>query len=72
MGWLLALGLLVLGVPAAAWLAQDHLVFLPRLAGPPAALPRHAIPVELATADGPRIRGWFLPPRVAPGVASRG
>jgi hypothetical protein len=69
-GWLLALALLVVGLPAAAWLAQDHLIFLPKLAGPQAALPAAAQPLELATADGPRIRGWFLGPRAGGAAAA--
>ena len=55
--------LFVLGVWFVTWLLQDYLVFLPRQAGPPARLPECARPLEIATADGVRIRGWMLPPR---------
>ena len=70
MGWLLALAVLAAAIPASAWLTQDHLIFLPRMAGPAAVVPRAAVALEIATADGPRIRGWLLPPRSsrAPGA----
>lgn len=63
---LVALVVFLAGIPALAWLAQDTLIFPARMAGPPAALPPAAQALEIATADGPRIRGWLLPPR-APG-----
>jgi len=65
MGWLLLVVVVVLGVPAAAYLAQDRMLFLPRLAVPPGAM-RPARPVEeiaFATADGPQVRGWLAPAR---------
>jgi len=51
------------GVCALTWLLQDYLVFLPRLAGPPARMPERARPLEITSADGVRIRGWMLPAR---------
>jgi pimeloyl-ACP methyl ester carboxylesterase len=64
-GWLLLATAVVLGVPAAAFLAQDRMLFLPHLAAPPRGL-RPSRPVEevdLATPEGPRVRGWFVPAR---------
>ena len=65
--WIVKLVLFVAGVWFLTWLAQDHLVFLPRLAGAPAPLPERAQPLELTMADGVRIRGWRLPARNAAG-----
>ena len=63
-GWLLLVALLVLGVPAVAFLAQDRLLFLPHLAtAPPGGmrLPRPVEEVTFATPDGSRVRGWLAP-----------
>ena len=65
-GWLLLAAALAVGVPAAAYLAQDRLLFLPHLAAPPPRGMRPPRPVEevaFATPDGPRVRGWVAPAR---------
>ncbi len=61
--WIVKLAVFVLGVWGATWLAQDYLVFLPRFARAPVAMPERAQPIELVTADGVRLRGWWIPPR---------
>ena len=63
MGWLLLVVVVVLGVPAAAYLAQDRLLFLPHLAARPGAVrpPRPVEEIVFATADGPQVRGWLAP-----------
>lgn len=66
-GVLVALAVLVAGVPALAWLTQDSLIFLPRFATQAAPMPVRAQPLEIAAADGVRLRGWLLPPRVPRG-----
>jgi len=65
MGWLLLVVVVVLGVPAAAYLAQDRLLFLPDLAKPPGVVrpPRPVEEIAFATADGPQVRGWLAPAR---------
>jgi uncharacterized protein len=65
MGWLLLVVVVVLGVPAAAYLAQDRLLFLPHLAARPGAVcpPRPVEEIAFATADGPQVRGWLAPAR---------
>ena len=65
MGWLLLVVVVVLGVPAAAYLAQDRLLFLPHLAARPGAVrpPRAVEEIAFATADGPQVRGWLAPAR---------
>ena len=60
----------VAGVWFLTWLAQDYLVFLPRLAGASAPLPERAQALELTMADGVRVRGWHLPARRATGPAA--
>jgi pimeloyl-ACP methyl ester carboxylesterase len=65
MGWLLLIVVVVLGVPAAAYLAQDRMLFLPRLAAPPRSVrpPRPVEEIAFATDEGPRVRGWLAPAR---------
>ena len=64
MEWLLIAVALVLGVPAAAWLAQDRLIFYPQPVLSTAHLPPDATPLEVVAADGARLHGWMrVPPR---------
>jgi len=68
-GWLVLGAALVLGLPAAAYLAQDRMLFLPHLAvAPPGASgpPRPVEEIAFATPDGPRLRGWLAPSRASP------
>ena len=65
-GWLLLAAVLVLGVPAVAFLAQDRMLFLPHLAtAPPGGTrrPRPVEEIEFAMPDGPRVRGWLAAAR---------
>jgi fermentation-respiration switch protein FrsA (DUF1100 family) len=59
MEWLVVVALFVVGVPAAAWLAQDRLIFFPQPVGSTAHLPPEARPLEIVAADGTRLRGWM-------------
>jgi fermentation-respiration switch protein FrsA (DUF1100 family) len=59
MEWLAVLAALILGVPAAAWLAQDRLVFFPQPLVSTAHLPIEAKPLEVVASDGTRLRGWL-------------
>jgi pimeloyl-ACP methyl ester carboxylesterase len=64
--WLLLAAVLVLGVPAAAFLAQDRMLFLPHLAAAPPGGMHPTRPVEeiaFAVPDGPRVRGWLAAAR---------
>lgn len=64
MEWLLLVAAVALGVPAAAWLAQDRLVFFPQPIVSTSHLPPGALPLHVTAADGVRLRGWIVP---APG-----
>jgi len=66
MEWLLLVAAIVLGVPAAAWLAQDRLVFFPQPIASTAHLPADAKPLEIVAADGTRLRGWMRGAATAP------
>ena len=60
MEWLLLVAAVVIGVPAAAWLAQDSLIFFPQPLPSTAHLPAHAAPLVVGAADGTRLAGWFV------------
>jgi uncharacterized protein len=65
MEWLLIAVAILLGVPAAAWLAQDRLIFYPQPLLSTAHLPPDARPLEVVATDGARLRGWIrVPDRV--------
>jgi len=59
MEWLFLLAAVAVGVPAAAWLAQDSLIFFPQHASSTAHLPGHAAPLTVTAADGTRLTGWI-------------
>jgi len=66
MEWLIAVIAIALGVPAAAWLMQDSLIFFPQPASSTAQLPAHAMPFSVAAADGVRLHGWIAKGNTAP------
>lgn len=62
-GWIVFGAAVVLGVPAAMYLLQDSLLFLPqRYVGPPpvARAGRPVADLEFAAPDGVRLRGWLV------------
>jgi fermentation-respiration switch protein FrsA (DUF1100 family) len=59
MEWIVLAVAVLLGVPAAAWLAQDKLVFFPQPVHSTAHLPADAKPLEVVAPDGARLRGWI-------------
>ncbi len=59
MEWLVLVAAIVLGVPAAAWLAQDRLIFFPQPVASTAHLPAETQPLEIVASDGTRLRGWI-------------
>jgi pimeloyl-ACP methyl ester carboxylesterase len=59
MEWLILVAAIVIGIPAAAWLAQDRLIFFPQPVISTAHLPARAEPLEVVAADGAHLRGWI-------------
>lgn len=66
MEWLLLVAAIAVGIPAAAWLAQERLIFFPQPVASTSHLPAEAIALEVAAADGARLRGWIVPGSVSP------
>jgi pimeloyl-ACP methyl ester carboxylesterase len=66
MEWLILIAVIALGVPAAAWLAQERLIFFPQPVVSTAHLPARASPLEVVAADGTRLRGWIVKGTAAP------
>ena len=69
MEWLLIVAAIVIGVPAAAWLAQDGLIFFPQPLDSTAHLPPHAAPLVVSAADGSRLAGWITQGTAKPAPA---
>lgn len=59
--WLFLIAAIAVGVPAAAWFAQEQLIFYPRPLAGTAHLPPHARPLELTASDGTRLAGFEIP-----------
>jgi hypothetical protein len=59
MEWIVLLAAILLGVPAAAWFAQERLIFFPQPVVSTAYLPAEAKPLEMVATDGTRLRGWM-------------
>ena len=59
MEWIVLLAAILLGVPAAAWFAQERLIFFPQPVVSTAYLPAEAKPLEIVATDGTRLRGWM-------------
>ena len=59
MEWIVLFAAILLGVPAAAWFAQERLIFFPQPVVSTAYLPEEAKPLEIVAPDGTRLRGWM-------------
>jgi uncharacterized protein len=59
MEWLIVVALIAAGIPAAAWLAQERLIFFPQPILSTAHLPQRAMPIEVVAADKTHLRGWL-------------
>ena len=64
--WLIVAVVLV-AVPAAAWLGQEKLIFFPQPAAGTSHLPAGTQPLEVRARDGTRLAGFFVPAS-APGA----
>src|SRR5437762_13370585 len=69
MEWLIVLALIALGIPAAAWLAQERLIFFPQPVTSPADLPARASALEVIAVDGTHLRGWIVQGTATPAPA---
>ncbi len=69
MEWLIVAAALAVGIPAAAWFAQDRLIFFPQPVVSAAHLPPHARAMAVTAADGTTLRGWIVPGTATPGPA---
>jgi pimeloyl-ACP methyl ester carboxylesterase len=69
MEWLIVIAVIVLGVPAWAWLMQERMLFFPQPIGSTAHLKARAAPFEILAGDGTRLRGWIVRGTAAPGPA---
>ena len=69
MEWLIFVAVIVFGVPAWAWFAQERMIFFPQPVASTAHLPAHAAPLEVVAADGTRLRGWIVKGATAPAPA---
>jgi fermentation-respiration switch protein FrsA (DUF1100 family) len=70
MEWLVVAVVLALGIPFAAWLAQERMIFYPQPVAATAHLPAHAAPFSVTADDGTVLRGWIArgTPTPAPAV----
>jgi fermentation-respiration switch protein FrsA (DUF1100 family) len=69
MEWIVLLAAILLGVPAAAWFAQERLIFFPQPVVLGTNLPSEAKPLEIVAPDGTRLRGWMRIARTMPAPA---
>ncbi|MEP6997089.1 MAG: alpha/beta hydrolase [Betaproteobacteria bacterium] len=69
MEWLILIAVIVLGVPAWAWFAQERLLFFPQPLISTAHLPARLSPLEVVVADGTHLRGWIVTGAATPAPA---
>jgi len=67
--WLIIIVVIGVGVPAAAWFAQERLIFFPQPAPPAGQLPSRADALEVVAGDGTRLRGWIVKGQPTPAPA---
>lgn len=60
MEWLLIVAALIIGIPAAAWISQERLIFFPQPLTDTTHLPAHATPLDVVAADGTRLAGFQI------------
>jgi uncharacterized protein len=60
MEWLIVVAGIIVAINAAAWFAQDHLIFFPQPVASTAHLPARAAPLTVTAADGIKLRGWIV------------
>lgn len=60
MEWLIVVVAIAIGIPAAAWLAQERLIFFPQPLDSTVHLPPSAKPLTVVAHDGTKLRGWVV------------
>lgn len=60
MEWLIVVAGILVAINAAAWLAQDRLIFFPQPVASTTHLPARAAPLTVVAADGIKLRGWIV------------
>jgi pimeloyl-ACP methyl ester carboxylesterase len=58
--WLIVVAALVVGIPLAAWLGQERLIFFPQPLTATTHLPGHAKTLEIVANDGTRLSGYQI------------
>ena len=58
--WLIVVAALVVGIPVAAWLGQERLIFFPQPLTATTQLPGHAQTLEIVADDGTRLSGYLV------------
>lgn len=58
--WLIVVAALVVGIPLAAWLGQERLIFFPQPLTATTHLPGHAKTLEIVADDGTRLSGFQI------------
>lgn len=69
MVWIVLVAAALLGGCAAAWLAQERLIFYPQPVAATAYLPADAKPLEVVATDGSRLHGWMRAASTTPAPA---
>ena len=69
MEWFIIIVIIVVAVPAVAWLTQEGMIFFPQPVGSTAHLPARAAPLEVIAADGTHLRGWIVKGATGPAPA---
>jgi len=70
MEWFIVIVIIVVAVPAVAWLTQEGMIFFPQPVGPSAhLLTARASAFEVVAADGTHLRGWVIKGAPAPAPA---
>jgi pimeloyl-ACP methyl ester carboxylesterase len=69
MEWFIVILIIVIAVPAVAWLMQDSMIFFRQPVGATAHLLVRASQLEVTAADGTHLRGWIVKGAASPAPA---
>jgi len=60
MEWLIVIAAIAIGIPAAAWLPQERLIFFPQPVASTTHLPSRAKAFTVTASDGVKLHGWIV------------